>query len=245
MEPPALEVLLALPLLTINLEYGDSDDRVCHASPVDRYQAFTAPSPQIEGFGFLELNVSVLVLPDNFDDWWNSPDSHWMRRKVRGAIKAGYQFAPFDHINFRDDVYEINTSKQTRQGRPMSEAYRRLPVEKSPFRNQSCPRHRNDYFGVFRDSKLYAYALVRQCGEMFLFAEFIGHGAHLENGIMNLLLFEAAKRRHQESGSRYAVYHLHHNGTPGLQFFKRKMGFAPHRVNWELARVGVTAPSLR
>src|SRR5262245_65065199 len=121
MEPPPLAEMLALPSLTINLEYGDSDDRECTKTPVDRYQAFTAPSPSIEGYGTLEMNVSVLVLPDDLErDWWGTPDSYWMRQKVRRARKIGYEFAAFDYKDFLDDIYEINTSKIERQGRAMS-----------------------------------------------------------------------------------------------------------------------------
>jgi len=245
MEPPPLDELLALPTMTINLEYADSADRICNTSPVERYKTFIAPSPQIEGHGFLELNVSVLVLPDDLEkDWFGTPDSYWMRQKIRKATKLGYEFAEFDFRDHVDEIYEINTSKEERQGRAMSESYTRRPAEKSPFRDQTCVRHRNDYYGIFRDGRLYAYAMVRQVGEMFIFSEFIGHGDHLDNGVMSLLTWEASKIRHAESNSRLGIYHLHHNGTPGLQFFKRKMGFRPFQVHWELAKPGVELPDL-
>jgi hypothetical protein len=243
-----MEELLALPVLTLNLEFGDTEHRVCNTSPIDRYKLCTQPntgSEGIPGFGLLEMNVSILVLPEDIErDWWGAPESYWMRQKIRRAIKLGYEFSPIDYSDHLDEIREINTSKDMRQGLKMSDSYQAMPVKKNPFRNQTCRRHRNDYFGILKDGRLYAYALVRQCGEMFIFSEIIGHGDHLDTGIMNLMVFEAAKRRFAESECRYGVYHVHHNGTPGLQFFKRKMGFAGYRVHWELARPGVEVPAI-
>ena len=98
---------------------------------------------------------------------------------------------------------------------------------------------------MFKDGRLWAYANVVQCGEVMIFSKLLGHGERLDDGIMNLLVFEAAKRCRQESGTRYAVYHLADNGTEGLQFFKRKMGFTGHLVHWELARPGVRISARR
>jgi len=233
-----------LPALTINFEYGDTDDHTCVKGPLDLYKQFTAPNKTYEGYGFLEVNVSVLLIPDDIErDWWGSPDSYWMRQKVRRAIKLGYSFAAFDHNEYIDDIHEINISLDVRQGRPMTESYRTRPTEQSPFGDQPCPRHRHDYFGVFKDGKLFAYALVPQCGEMMLFSRILGHGDRMSDGIMNLLVYEAVKHRHENSNTRYAVYFLHNSGTTGLQFFKRKMGFGGYTVRWELARPGVVVPS--
>jgi len=167
-----------------------------------------------------------------------------MRQKIRRAEKLGYEFRPFSYNDHLDDLYEINTSMEDRQGKPMSDSYRnRLsPVAEAPA--PTCMRHRRDWFGVFRDGKLYAYANVLQCGEMMLFSKILGHGDAMDDGIMNLLVFQAAKLRQAESGTRYPVYFLQHSGTEGLQFFKRKMGFTGHTVVWELARPGVAVPDL-
>ncbi|WP_144118690.1 hypothetical protein [Catellatospora sichuanensis] len=226
-----------LPALTINLEYGDSAAATCLQLPLEYHTQFTAPHKNYPGYGFLEVNASVLALPDDIEkEWWGTPDSYWMRQKVRRALKLGYEFALFEHDDHLDDIHEINLSLDERQGRPMSESYRTRPSEFGPQDDQSCPRHRSDHFGVLKDGKLLAYTLAPACGEMMLFSRILGHGAHMEDGIMNLLVYEAAKHRREHSGTRYAVYYVHDSGTPGLQFFKRKMGFVGHRVEWQLHR---------
>lgn len=235
----------SLPSLSINLEYGDSPHRNCTVSPIDRYARFVAPDADNPGHGRMTYNVSVLTIPDDIErDWWNSPRSAYLRRKVRRALKLGYEFASFDFNDYRDDVHQINTSRLVRQGKPMSASYIERPTAKSPFRNQTCPRHRNDYVGVFRDGKLYAYALLRQCGEMVLFSEILGHGDYLDDGIMYLLVFESVKLRKKESGTKYAVYHLHHAGEGGgLAYFKDQAGFRGHMVHWDLGPAGVPVPT--
>src|SRR5689334_23262269 len=114
-----------LPELTNNLEYGDSDDEACRLHPVQLYKQFTAANARYPGFGYLEVNVSVLMLPEDLDaEWFGTPESYWMRQKIRRAAKLGYEFAPFDHNDRLDDLYEINTSLEERQGRPMTQSYR-------------------------------------------------------------------------------------------------------------------------
>jgi hypothetical protein len=234
-----------LPALTINFEYGDSDGPECTRLPLELYKQFTAPNKAFPGYGYLEVNVSVVDMPDDIETgWWGTPESKWMRQKVRRAEKAGYEFRGFDQKDHIDDLHEINTSLEERQGKPMSSSYVAKPVEEAPYGDQPCPRHRREWFGVFRDGKLYAYTNVLNCGEMLLFSRILGHGEFMKDDIMNLLVFEAAKQLHEKSGTRYAVYFLHHSGTEGLQFFKRKMGFAGYTVTWELARPGVAVPEL-
>lgn len=234
-----------LPALTINLEYGDSGHETCRAHALDLYGQFTRPSADYAGHGYLEVNVSVFAIPEDIDrDWWKTPESYWMRQKVRRAIKLGYEFAPLAYNDYLDDIFEINTSMQARQGRPMTDYYRQRPEPREPWGEQPCPRHHFGYFGVFKDGRLFAYTLVAQSGEMMQFSQILGHGDHMDDGIMNLLIFEAVKLHQDRARTPYAVYYLHDSGTAGLQFFKRKMGFAGHLVHWELARPGVEAPPL-
>ncbi len=224
-----------LPAVSIYLEHGDTDDESCRVEPLKLFEQFTLPSLTYPGYGELEVNAGVLVVPDDIQrDWWELPDSALMRRKVRHAIKLGYEFAPFEFDECIDDVYEINTSKAERQGRPMTQSYRERPGARGRSPEQACRRHRNGWFGVFREGKLLAYTNIPQCGEMMLFSTILGHGDHMDDGIMYLLIWETVKLHHERSGTSYAVYYLMDSGTEGLQFFKRKMGFAGYLVRWEL-----------
>jgi hypothetical protein len=228
---------LAMPSLSISLDHGDTDDESCCGPPLTLFEEFTLPSLAHPGFGELEVNVSVKIIPDDVEkEWFGSPEAYWMRQKIRRAIKLGYTFQRFEYNDYLDDLYEINTSLSVRQGRAMSSSYMERPMPQMPSPTPSCLRHRNDWLGVFRDGKLYAYALIVQAGEMMLFSMILGHGDHMDDGIMNLLVYESVRMYRAESATQYAVYYLQDSGTEGLQFFKRKMGFAGHRVRWALSR---------
>jgi hypothetical protein len=232
-----------LPSVIIDLELGDTDDERCDTLPKTLHGRFTAPNAESGGRGAMEVNVALLVIPDDLDDWWGTPESKWMRQKVRYGQKAGYTVRIFEHNDHIDGIHEINNSLESRQGAVMSDAYKDKPAPESP-RVQTCRRHRRDWFGAFNpDGKLCAYALVIQCGEMLVFSRFLGHGDHRDDGATNVLLYEVVKQRQQESGTRYAVYHRQDNGTEGLQFFKRKMGFRGHDVQWLLHQPGATVLS--
>ena len=234
-----------LPALTIYLEHGDTTDESCRVPPLKLFEQFTLPSLIYPGYGELEVNTGVLDIPNDIErDWWQLPNLALMRRKVRHAMKLGYKFAPFEFNDYIDDVYEINTSKAERQGRPMTQSYRERPAPRGRSPEQPCRRHRNGWYGVFRDGRLCAYTNVPQCGEMLLFSTILGHGDHMDDGIMYLLIFEVVKWHHERSGTSYAVYYLMDSGTEGLQFFKRKMGFAGYLVRWELRSRHTGIPAL-
>lgn len=231
--------IAALPSLTVSFEARDTDHPNCAKLPQRLYEQFTAPSSTFEGYGAFEVNCSILIIPDDIDsEWWGVPASYWMRQKVRKALKEGYVFSEIDRNDHADEIYEINTSLEERQGRPMSESYRKKVEAYGSLGVQPCPRHQLRFYGILREGQLYAYSWIHQVGELALFSMIIGHGEHLRHGIMSLMVFEAVKDLQRSSGTRYGMYHLHHGGGEGLTFFKEKMGFRPFRVRWVLEGVG-------
>ncbi len=225
---------LTLPRLSINMEHGDTPDFWCQVRTLEEFEQYTTPSLNFPGYGELEVNTSVLTIPDDIErDWWGLPASKWMRYEVRKASKLGYEFAAFDFNDHLDGIYAINVSMPERQGREMSAGYRTRP-EPETTDILPCKRHRYDWLGVFQNGTLYAYIQAMQTGELMTLSKILGHGDRLDDGIMNLLVYEAVKRNHSFCGTRYVMYHLQDSGTEGLRFFKRKMGFVGHLVRFEL-----------
>jgi hypothetical protein len=223
----------ATPELTINLRWGDTPASECRALAERFYALFTTPR-RGEVLGAFEEGVSILVIPERWEEYWESPSSYWLRQRVRRARRDGYRFAEIDRNRYLDDIYAINTSLPVRQGRPMSDAYLRRPDPYPPLPETPCPRHRLYPYGVLRDDHLYAYAWVYVIGEVCLFSTILGHGGHLKSGIMPLLIYEAVHDLRERAALRYAMYHLHGSGTEGLRFFKEQMGFRAARVRWLL-----------
>jgi hypothetical protein len=222
----------ALPRLTISLEIADTPDRYCSEYAGWLFPIYTRNmGAQVPGFSHYGTGTSVAILPDTYDEWFESVGQS-TRRKIRRAEKLGYTFEQIDRDKYLDDIYEINNSLEERQGRQMDAAYRERWKEFGPLPEQPCPRHRLLTYGVLKDGKLYAYTWVYQTGEMLLPSTLLGHGAYMNDGIMFLLLAGVFRDLIETAGTRYAVYERHWSGLPGLRFFKEQLGFRPHMVTF-------------
>jgi hypothetical protein len=222
----------SLPTLTIDLAVADTPDRYCTEYVDTLHKGYSAHmDSQHPGYSRLGTGTSVALLPATYDEWFDEV-GYYTRRKVRKAGKLGYEFAPIERDRYLADIYEINTSLDERQGRPMGEKYRQEVEPFGPLPDQPCPRHRFCTYGVLKDGQLVAYAWVYQTGEMFLLSTLLGHGKHLGNGVMFLLIAGVIKDLIESAGSRYAVYERHWSGTDGLRFFKEQMGFRPYLVTF-------------
>jgi hypothetical protein len=231
--------LATLPVLALNLEHGDTDHETCRTLPMAQYEDMTAPVGPYPGFAQFETDIAIMVLPEDLEaQWWGAQSSRWLRSKVHRARRLGYEFAPFEHDDHLDDIFAINTSMRERQGRKMTDNFFDRPIELGPVRSdQPCPRHREGWFGVFRDGTLYAYIHAFQIGEVTFTPNLLAHGDHLDAGIMSQLLFETTLWHRRVCGTSYVYYYYYEGGgTEGLRFFKEKMGYTPHRVQWQLSR---------
>src|SRR4051794_33494276 len=224
----------SLPRLAINFECGDTEAPGCTTRARSLYERFVAPSTSYPGYGTYAVNASILVIPDDIEaDWFGKPESYWMRQKIRRAVKLGYEVRDVERNDYLDDIYAINTSLEERQGRPMTDAYQAKPQPQSPLGEQPCPRHQLRFLGVLLGEQLVAYTSMQQYGEFVLISTILGHGEHMKDGIMQLLVYEGVRAVKASGHPAYAMYNLHDSGTEGLQFFKRKMGFEGYLVDWQ------------
>jgi hypothetical protein len=230
------------PELTISFGRADRADPACTELPDQLHAKFTAPHRRHTWHGAYQDGASILVLPDTFEAYWEGPAGYGTRRKVRKAQKEGYAFERIERDRYLDDIFAINTSMAERQGREMTAAYRQRPEPFGPLPDHGCPRHQIRTYGVLKDGHLVAYTWLYQVGEMCLFSTILGHGDHLNAGVMYLLVAEALRDVIAVAGTRYAMYNMHLSGTEGLRFFKEQMGFAPFWVNWQLADEAVSRP---
>lgn len=92
-------------------------------------------------------------------------------------------------------------------------------------------------YGVFdTEGTLKAYAHVPVCGEVFVFSRLLGHGADLDKGIMYLLISEVIREminfKQAKGYPCWAMYDTFFGASPGLRYFKERLGFKPYRVKW-------------
>jgi hypothetical protein len=148
------------------------------------------------------------------------------------AVRFGHRFAEIEREDFAQDVFEINTSVPERQGRPMGRGYRE-PVHYAPLPEYPCARHRISTYGVISArGRLVAYLWLYRVGDLALVSSILGHGDHLDEGIMFLLVQGTIEREAGDGG--FLVYNRADSGTDGLRWFKERCGFEPREVEWAL-----------
>jgi hypothetical protein len=174
---------------------------------------------------------SVLAVPQTASEWRSGHRT--ARKRAWRAERLGYRFAEVDTSLYPDDIYAINTSKEERQGRPMSPSYtvKRTVGALKP-KQTRCPRHRTHTYGVLNGETLVAYLTLHRAGDLAMVSQILGHGDHLRNDIMYLL---AAGMVEEQAGSGgWFYYNRHDSGTAGLVYYKERIGFRAADIAWSL-----------
>lgn len=176
-------------------------------------------------------HCSTLPIPDHIGGWTSSHRT--ARKRSAHSRSLGYVGMSIrDRGPYADDIYEINTSKPERQGRPMSPGYRERPSGKSETPS-ACRLHGVHPYGVFSKGKLCAYLWMYRAGELALVSSILGHANHEPNDVM-YELFHTALCAEVAVGPGVVVYNRQDSGTDGLRYFKTRLGFAGTDVEWLL-----------
>lgn len=171
--------------------------------------------------------VSLMAVPESLEQW--RAEHRTARKRADCSARLGYVFAEIDRSRFNDDIHEINTSLETRQGRPMAAGYRerhehgQLPV-------YPCARHAIRTYGVLQNDRLLAYLTLYRVNALALVSMILGHGDHLRADIMYLLFAGLVADQAGQGGWFY--YNTWNSGTDGLRYYKERVGFAAADVAW-------------
>lgn len=159
------------------------------------------------------------------------PSGGTFRRRAARAERLGYRFGYVIRSLYEDDIYRINTSASSRQGRPMSAGYLDRPrYGPEPLH---CPRHHVYTYGVLTgNDRLVAYLWLYRSGELAMVSSILGHADRLDDGIM-YLLFRGTLESQQPLGGT-VFYNLWDSGTDGLRFYKERVGLHRGDVEWFL-----------
>jgi hypothetical protein len=202
-----------------------------HGDPAEEevLEFFRRPHPRYRIVGNKAVGAALLPL-DEFDD----VDAYlvnlrYARRRVRRARRLGYTIAPFDPEERRSELLAIHRSLPERQGQPVDAAYL------DPAAVYETGPHM-EYLGVFLDDVLAAYGHLWYAGEIVGMNRIMGHGDHLDDGVMFLLMagvVEHVKATHPDT--HYVFYDMFFGAGEGLREFKTRLGFRPHYVHWTRA----------
>lgn len=203
-----------------------------HIDPADinaTYRNYTRPHPRYKIIGHKTVGVALLDLASfaNADAYLGPLQGKnlgaWHAKRARSR---GYVIAAFDRNRHIDDIHAINTSIPERQGRPMDAHYR----EKTLHFEQLA--HFRTIGAFDREGKLAAYATFGIYGNFAAFSQLIGYRNN--DGAMHLLVTEIVCKLIAEGQLDYLMYDTFFGAQPGLQQFKRVLGFRPYRARYEL-----------
>jgi hypothetical protein len=193
------------------------------------YRYFTRPHPRYRIIRSKTLGAALIDL----ERFAHTPAYlEHIQGKNRGAYHAkrartrGYVFREIDRNAHVDDIHAINTSLDTRQGRPMDQKYL---AKVTHF--DALPHY--NYYGVLNpEGRLVAYANIGRFGNFSALSQLIG--IRNNDGIMHLLMVDIVSRLIEEKRVRYVMYDTFFGAQPGLQQFKRILGFEPYRAKYSL-----------
>lgn len=208
--------------LEFRLDMNPEDVRRMHAH-------CTKPHPKYRVFQNKALGAALIDLKsfaDRGEYMGEIRGRNWGEHHARKARKRGYTVIEIDRNDFVEELHAINTSLDNRQGRPMDEMYRR---------KETCyPREKNyKYFGVLNASgKLMAYSNLGFYGNFVAFDRLMG--VRNNDGMMHLMLSEIACQMIDARSYGYLMYDTYFGASPGLQTFKKMLGFKPYRVKYSI-----------
>jgi hypothetical protein len=192
-------------------------------------RGFRRRHPRYKLVRFKSVGVALLPLAGVDDvDAYLAP-RRYARRRVTRAERLGYSFGLFEPEARRAELLAIHASIPERQGRPIDPEYLDADAvyETGPH---------IEYAGVFREGRVVAYSRLHYAGEIVAMMRVMGHGAHLDDGVMFLLaagIVGHVKAEHPET--RYVFYDTFFGAGEGLRTFKQRLGFTPHYVRWTRA----------
>lgn len=197
----------------------------------ERFRYFCSPHPQFPLIPRKSLGAAMIDLQGSFADYQRNKVRALAKRKLKSAKQRKYSYAKRDAVSAIDEIMEINESRPERGGRPMPPLYfnrsefELIANEIGEAHVVKCPQGR-----------IVAYALVPNIGDLWLLDYVLGHGDHLNAGIMYLLMANVIEEKFELAKTpgkpKWIMYDTWLGASSGLRQFKAVLGFSPHWVRW-------------
>jgi hypothetical protein len=205
------------------------DSTIAPADIRSTYRYYTKPHPRYriirnKTMGAALIDLGRFTGPEGYlEDIQGKNRGAWHARRAKAR---GYVCTEIDRNDHIDAIHAINTSLDARQGRPMDQKY----LDKVT--HFDALSHYN-YYGILSpEGRLVAYANIGRFGNFSALSQLIG--IRNNDGIMHLLIVDIVSRLIQDKRVRYLMYDTFFGAQPGLQQFKRILGFEPYRAKYSL-----------
>jgi hypothetical protein len=199
-----------------------------------RFKYFSSRHPQFPLIPRKSLGAAMINLQGSYADYRRSKLRGIAKKNLKSAKRRKYSYAKIDAVSAIDQIMEINRSLPERGGRPMHPLYFNHSKFESILREIG-----NAHVVKCPAGKIIAYALVPNLGDLWTVDYVLGHGDHLNSGVMYLLMghiieekFELAKTA---GNPKWIMYDTWLGARAGLRQFKAVLGFSPYWVRWRWA----------
>lgn len=146
--------------------------------------------------------------------------------KAKKAKSRGYILTEINRNDYIDEIHEINTSLENRQGRTMDSCYLNKTTHYEQLINYK-------YYGILNcDGKLMAYSTLGFYGNFAAINQLMGYRNN--DGIMHLMLVEIICEQIVAGNLKYIMYDTYFGAKPGLKQFKTALGFKPYRAKYTM-----------
>lgn len=200
-----------------------------HYDAKGAYQYFTKPHPKLKVFkhkawGAALIDLQAFTSPTHYlESIKGHNNGAYFAKKAR---TRGYVVREINRNEHIDEIHDINTSQDVRQGRPMDQAYFTKRTAYTDEKNYK-------YFGCFsKEGKLMAYCDIGFYGNFAVANRILGYRNN--DGITHFLLIEIISRFIEERSLDYVMYDTFFGAQPGLKTFKTILGFKPYRAKYVL-----------
>lgn len=224
-----------LPKISVDLMYRESaDNHEFYQGLVKEFHHdCQKPHPKFPLVRRFRHGVAVCSLPAEYGQYWMTLAGS-ARRNVKKALRLGYCMEPIQYNSHLADIAEIRSSTGVRQG-TMDAALLHSPLSPCTDPPSSNPHHAYPYFGVLRQERLRAYAGCLLAGEACMISHLLGHAKYQPDGIVPFLVTGIARQLIDHCPQvKYYIFGTYFGAGESMRRFKRKFGFLPHCVNWEL-----------
>jgi len=227
--------LYRLPAVSIDLMLRETvgNDPFFREVACDFHRSSRRRHPKFPLIGTLTHGVALCELPKSFDQYFMYIEAAG-RRNVKKANRNGYEFERIDFNAHLEDIGEIRSSTNARQG-DLPEEFVKGEVGRCENPESQSGIHDYPYFGVLKNGKLYAYMGVLIAGEIAMIEHIYGHAGFQADGVVPKMIVDTAGyllEHHPEV--KYYGYGSYFGASETLRRFKRKFKFLPHKVKWDL-----------
>jgi hypothetical protein len=175
---------------------------------------------------FYFLPVAIIDISEGYEHYLQLLNSN-ARSKIKRASKKGIVCKEFNWNDYLDDIYDINTSSNKRQGKEMSKEYRMYPKKiKIIDEDNFFIRH----IGAFYNEKLVGYIELYVYGNFCMTNRLLGHKEYLNRYIMNAMFAFCVKYLEEKKITYLNYLTIHNKEQSSLAKFKIRVGFQEYSL---------------